>query len=163
MEKWTKTTQLIYIYILLRISLVQFFETGFFEKVGFSKSAVWNFKLGAHLIEHFSNIFSIFKQYYTHFHTLFHSHVFKKIQTTLLKLLYQTGPKLFEKAECLVKAVKKWFLKKLSVWLTLIKVMVWVINYQKWLYIYIYKEVYFILSVNFVLLIIIIIIIISSC
>ena len=30
----------------------------------------------------------------------------------------------FQKAECLVKAVKKYFLKKLSVWLTLIKVAV---------------------------------------
>ena len=33
--------------------------------------------------------------------------------------------------ECLIKAVKKCFLKKLSVWLALIKVAVWVINYQK--------------------------------
>ena len=37
----------------------------------------------------------------------------------------------FQKAECLVKAVKKCFLKKLSVWLELIKVAVWGINYQK--------------------------------
>ena len=38
---------------------------------------------------------------------------------------------LFQKAECLVKAVKKCFLKKLSVWLVLIKVAIWGINYQK--------------------------------
>ena len=31
---------------------------------------------------------------------------------------------LFQKAECLVKAVKKCFLKKFSIWLTLIKVAV---------------------------------------
>ena len=37
----------------------------------------------------------------------------------------------FEKTECLVKIVKKCFLKKLSVWLILIKVAVWVVNYQK--------------------------------
>ena len=37
----------------------------------------------------------------------------------------------FQRAECLVKAVKKCFLKKLSVWLVLIKVAVWGINYQK--------------------------------
>ena len=37
----------------------------------------------------------------------------------------------FQKAECLVKAVKKFFSKKLSVWLILIKVRVWGINYQK--------------------------------
>ena len=34
--------------------------------------------------------------------------------------------------ECLVKVVKKCFLKKLSVWLALIKVVVCVVNYQKW-------------------------------
>ena len=70
----------------------------------------------------------------------------------------------FEKTECLVKTVKKCFLKKLIVWLTLIKVVVWVVNYQKWqnvcvcVCIYIYKGVYFILSINFL-----IIIIITSC
>ena len=51
--------------------------------------------------------------------------------------MYQTGP------ECLVKIVKKCFLKKLSVWLTLIKVAVWGVNYQKGQCIY--KKVYFIL------------------
>ena len=30
----------------------------------------------------------------------------------------------FQKAECFVKVIKKYFLKKLSVWLTLIKVTV---------------------------------------
>ena len=49
---------------------------------------------------------------------------------------------LFEKTECLVKTVKKCFLKKLSVWLALIKVMVWLVNYQKEQCIY--KGVYFI-------------------
>ena len=38
------------------------------------------------------------------------------------KVHYETG--FFKKAECLVKAVKKCFLKKLSVWLSLIKVAV---------------------------------------
>ena len=37
----------------------------------------------------------------------------------------------FQKTECLVQAAKKCFLKKLSVWLALIKVAVWWINYQK--------------------------------
>ena len=49
----------------------------------------------------------------------------------------------FKKVECLVKTIKKCFLKKLSVWLTLIKVAIWVLNYQKRqqdIYIYIYKE-----------------------
>ena len=37
----------------------------------------------------------------------------------------------FQKGECLVKTVKMCFLEKLSVWLALIKVTVWGINYQK--------------------------------
>ena len=48
----------------------------------------------------------------------------------------------FQKAKCLVKAVKKWFLKKLNVWLALIKVADWRINYQKGQCIY--KGIYFI-------------------
>ena len=50
----------------------------------------------------------------------------------------------FQKPECLVKAVKKCFLKKLNVWLALIKVAVWNVNYQKGQCIY--KRVYFILK-----------------
>ena len=50
----------------------------------------------------------------------------------------------FQKAECLAKAIKKCFLKKLSVWLALIKVVVLMINYQKEQCIY--KWVYFILK-----------------
>ena len=49
----------------------------------------------------------------------------------------------FQKVECLVKVVKKCFLKKLSVWLVLIKMAVLEINYQKIQYIY--KGVFFIL------------------
>ena len=46
----------------------------------------------------------------------------------------------------MVKAVKKYFLKKLSVYPALIKVAVWIINYQKEEYLY--KGVYFILKIN---------------
>ena len=49
----------------------------------------------------------------------------------------------FQKTECLVKTVKKCIMKKLSVWLALIKVAVWGINYQKGQCIY--KGIYFIL------------------
>ena len=49
----------------------------------------------------------------------------------------------FHQVKCLVKTVKKCFLKKLSVWLALIKVTVWGVNYQKGQCIY--KGVYFIL------------------
>ena len=72
----------------------------------------------------------------------------------------------FEKTEYLVKAIKNCFLKKLSIWLALIKVVVWVVNYQKGKQqnVYIYKGVYFILCINFlIIIIIIIIIIITSC
>ena len=54
----------------------------------------------------------------------------------------------FQKAECLVKTVKKCFLKKLSVWLALIKVEVWVINYQKGQDVYISKFFVLIISLN---------------
>ena len=56
----------------------------------------------------------------------------------------------FQKADCLVKTIKKYFLKKLNVWLALIKVEVWVINYQKWqdIYIYIYIRELFILIIS---------------
>ena len=35
-------------------------------------------KLRSCLVEHLKHIFSVFKQHYTYFHTLFHPHVFKK-------------------------------------------------------------------------------------
>ena len=73
------------------MSSVHLFKIGLFEKMGFSKSAVWNWA--------------------------------------------------FEKTECLVKTVKKCFLKKLSVWVALMKVEVWVINYQKGQDIYIKRSV----------------------
>ena len=41
------------------------------------------------LVELLNNSFSIFKQHYTHIFTYTY---FKKLQTTLLKLLYQTSP-----------------------------------------------------------------------
>ena len=50
----------------------------------------------------------------------------------------------FQKAECLIKTIKKCFLKKLSVQLAFIKVAVWGINYKKKQCIY--KGVYFILK-----------------
>ena len=49
----------------------------------------------------------------------------------------------FQKAECLVKAVKKCIIKKLSVWLALIKVAFRGVNDQKGQCIY--KGIYFIL------------------
>ena len=62
---------------------------------------------------------------------------------------YET--ELFIKTECLVKIIKKYFLKKLSIWLVLVKVVVLVINYQKRQCIY--KRVYFILkSTTFIIL-----------
>ena len=48
----------------------------------------------------------------------------------------------FQKAECLVKVVKKYIMKKLSVWLALIKVAFLGINDQKGQCIY--KGIYFI-------------------
>ena len=39
-------------------------------------------------------------------------------------------------------------MKKLNIWLALIKVEVWVINYQKWQYIYIKELLFLIISLN---------------
>ena len=50
-----------------------------------------NFK--SRLVYMFRHMFSVFKQHYTYFYTLFHSHVFSKIQTTLLEQRYQKTPK----------------------------------------------------------------------
>ena len=59
---------------------------------------------------------------------------------------YEIG--LFEKTEYLVKTVKKCFLKKPNVWLVLIKIEVWVVNYQKWQDIYIRELFVLIISLN---------------
>ena len=70
----------------------------------------------------------------------------KKSQDSRVRMslvqLFETG--FFEKIECLVKTIKKCFLKKLSVWLALIDLAVLVVNYQKGQGIY--KGVYFILK-----------------
>ena len=54
----------------------------------------------------------------------------------------------FFEVVCLVKTIKKFFLKNLSVWLILIKVAVWVVNYQKRqdIYIYIYINIYVLIA-----------------
>ena len=41
------------------------------------------------LIVYFEQQFSMFKQYYMYFHTFSPTHIFKKIQTTLLEQHYQ--------------------------------------------------------------------------
>ena len=38
-----------------------------------------------HLVEYFNNMFSIFKQYYTYFYTLFHPHIFSKNTKNVVK------------------------------------------------------------------------------
>ena len=78
---------------------------------------------------------------------------FKKLSLvkTIKKLSFQkvhNEKVLFQKVKSLVKTVKKCFLKKLSVWLALIKVEVWVINYQKGQDIYIYKRRFFVLIIS---------------
>ena len=45
------------------------------------------------LVSHLKLTFSHFKQYYTHFHTLFIYTYFKKLQKSYFKLLYQTSSK----------------------------------------------------------------------
>ena len=55
----------------------------------------------------------------------------------------------FLKTEYLVKTVKKCFLKKLSIWLILIKVAIWVVNYQKKKIMYIQSIVKILSKKNF--------------
>ena len=55
----------------------------------------------------------------------------------------------FEKTECLIKTVKKFFFEKTKCLASIYKSRVWVINYQKgqYIYIYIYKE-FFVLIIS---------------
>ena len=49
------------------------------------------------LVHNFKHMFSVFKQHYMHFHTLFHPHVFSHMflnnKTYIFKCMYQTPPK----------------------------------------------------------------------
>ena len=50
------------------------------------------FSLWPCLVYYFKHMFSVFKQHYTYFYTLFHLHVFpKKTEKLLFKHTYQTG------------------------------------------------------------------------
>ena len=42
--------------------------------------------LRASLVEHFNNMFSVFKQHYIHFHTLFNLHVFQKYTNNITQI-----------------------------------------------------------------------------
>ena len=45
-----------------------------------------------HLVKHLKHMFSVFKQHYTHFHTLFHSHVFQKNTNNITQTPLPNGP-----------------------------------------------------------------------
>ena len=68
--------------------------------------------LGPVCYRYLNNSFLVLKQHYMYFHTLFHSHAFSKIQTTLLEISYQTGnEKLWwYKLEWLVSDLKAQFI-----------------------------------------------------
>ena len=48
------------------------------------KESVQEQRLRAHLVHVSKHMFSVFKQYYTYFHTLFHSHLFSKKLKTIV-------------------------------------------------------------------------------
>ena len=48
-------------------------------------------KFSPRLVEHFSNMFSVFKQYYTYFHTFFHLYVFQKNRNNITQTLLPGG------------------------------------------------------------------------
>ena len=48
--------------------------------------------LRARLVEYFSNMFSVFKQHYTHFYTFFHPHIFQKNTNNITQTTLPNGP-----------------------------------------------------------------------
>ena len=44
------------------------------------------------LVEYLSNMFLVFKQHYTHFHTFFHTHVFQKNTSNITQTPLPNGP-----------------------------------------------------------------------
>ena len=44
------------------------------------------------MVDYLNNIFLVFKQHYTYFHILFHSHVFQKITNNITQNPLPTGP-----------------------------------------------------------------------
>ena len=47
------------------------------------------------LVNKFKLLFSVFKQHYTHFHILFHPHVFQKTTNNITQTSLPNGPKLY--------------------------------------------------------------------
>ena len=59
------------------------------KKLFYSVLALFLRCLGIHVFEH---MFSVFKQYYTYFHTLFHPHIFLKKLKTVVQIYILNGP-----------------------------------------------------------------------
>ena len=50
-------------------------------------------KTTARLVEHFKHTFKHFKHTYTYFHTLFHSHIYKKYSNSIIQTSLPNIPK----------------------------------------------------------------------
>ena len=57
-------------------------------------------------------MFSIFKQHYTHFHTLFHLHVFPKNTNNVTRATLPNSPKVFQKMARNIFLIKNYYQKK---------------------------------------------------
>ena len=53
-------------------------------------------ELSGCLVHVFKYMFSVFKQHYTHFHTLFHLHVFPKSTNNVTRATLPNSPKVFQ-------------------------------------------------------------------
>ena len=52
------------------------------------------------LVEHFDNMFSVFKQHYTYFHILFYLHVFQKNINNIIQTTLSNGPNFPQVVTC---------------------------------------------------------------
>ena len=116
----------------LGVSLVGLFEKVFFDKSGVFKKYI----MKKCFFKSWGSVWYVcLKIENCCLKTFVEIHVGEKIYW-IRKMLFKNWKWLFENTnqtppECLVKTVKKYFLKKLSIWLEFIKVVIWVINYQK--------------------------------
>ena len=60
------------------------------KKINIKNQIAWN--LMACLVYKLKHIFSVFKQYYIHFHTFFHLHVFQKNTNNITQTPLPNGP-----------------------------------------------------------------------
>ena len=69
-------------------------------------------ELSGCLVHVFKYMFSVFKQHYTHFHTLFHLHVFPKSTNNVTRATLPNSPKVFQNMARNIFLIKNYYQKK---------------------------------------------------